>query len=76
MLRPRLLEAERTISLSVHPDFRMLMAMILDDHRTKSYEQAVQFCRDLLARPGLEEVAEEMRRPRADGGEPESATFL
>jgi len=76
VLRPRLLEAKRTISLSVHPDSRMLLAMILDDHRTKSYEQAVQFGRDLLARPGLEEVAEEMRRSRAGGGERGPGEFL
>ena len=68
VLWPRLLAAERLISVSVRPDARMLMAMILEDHRTRSYEQAVEFCRELLARPGLEEVAQAMRR---NGGMPE-----
>ncbi len=62
VLWPRLLEAEQLIGASVRPDVRMLMAMVLEDHRTESYEQAVRFCREVLSRPGFEEVAEEMRR--------------
>lgn len=53
---PRLLEAERWIHLAMQPDARMLMAIILEDHRTKSYEQAVEFCREVLARPEFKEV--------------------
>jgi alpha-galactosidase len=68
VLQPRLVEAERLISVSLHPDARMLLAMVLDDHRTRSYEQAVQFSRDLLARPGFEELALEIQR---HGGTPD-----
>jgi alpha-galactosidase len=61
VILPRLLEAERWIHLALRPDARMLMAIILEDHRTKSYEQAEQFCREVLARPEFGEVAEEAR---------------
>lgn len=51
VLLPRLLEAERWIHLALRPDEPMLMAIILDDHRTKCWEHAVTFCREILARP-------------------------
>jgi alpha-galactosidase len=54
---PRLLEAERWIHLARRPDARMLMAIILEDHRTRSYEQAEQFCQEILGRPEFGELA-------------------
>ena len=66
VLYPRLLDAERLISLAAEPDGRMLMAMILDDHRTKSWEHAVEFYRAALARPEFEELAEEMKQRGTD----------
>ncbi|UCC68062.1 MAG: alpha-glucosidase/alpha-galactosidase, partial [Armatimonadota bacterium] len=62
VLRPRLLEAERLISLATRPDGRMLMATILEDHRTKSWEHAVAFYRSILARPEFEDIAAEMQQ--------------
>lgn len=59
-LYPRWLDAERLIRLATHPDRRLLMAMILQDHRTRSWEQAVDFCDAILARPEFRELAEAM----------------
>jgi alpha-galactosidase len=61
-LLPRLLEAERMIALATRPDPRMLMAWILEDHRTRSWEDAVAFYNAILARPEFEELAAEMKR--------------
>ena len=61
-LLPRLLEAERMIALATRPDPRMLMAWILEDHRTRSWEGAVAFHKAILARPEFEELAAEMKR--------------
>ena len=63
-LYPRLLEAERLVSLALRPDERVLMSFVLDDHRTKSWEQAARFVREALARPEFAEVAAEMKRPK------------
>jgi len=63
VLYPRLLQAERLVRLSTNPDRRMLMGMILEDHRTRTWEQAVKFCRDILAHPeykALRELADRM----------------
>jgi len=65
---PRLNRAERLISLATDPDASTLLAMILDDHRTSSYEQAVRFMRAALERPGFTELKAEMER---NGGIPE-----
>jgi alpha-galactosidase len=62
VLYPRLVEAERLIHLAARPDPRLLMDMILDDHRTKSWEHAVAFYHALLARPEFKELAEEIHR--------------
>lgn len=63
-LYPRLLEAEQMVALSLHPDERVLMRMLLDDHRTNSWDEAVGFAREIMARPEVAEMAAEMRRPR------------
>lgn len=68
VLGPRLVAAERLISLAVRPDGRTLMAMILEDHRTPSWERAVEFYRALLAKPEFAELTAEMR---AGGRAPE-----
>jgi len=61
---PRILHVERIVSLSLRPDRRMLLYTILDDHRTRSWDDAVAFCRDILASPELREMASEMERNR------------
>jgi alpha-galactosidase len=61
VLGPRLVVAERLVSLASRPDARTLMAMILDDHRTRSWEQAVEFCQAVLARPEFTGMVGEMR---------------
>ncbi len=61
VLYRRLLDAERLISMATRPNGRTLMAMILEDHRTKSWEQAVEFYNSALARPEFHELVEEMR---------------
>jgi alpha-galactosidase len=62
VLYPRLLQAERLISLATRPDGRMLMAMILDDHRTRSWEHAVEFYEAILMRPEFGELTAEMEQ--------------
>jgi len=64
-LYPRLLDAERLIHFATKPDGRLLMAIILDDHRTQSWEHAVRFYGDLLARPEIEQLAAEIARSSA-----------
>jgi alpha-galactosidase len=62
VLYPRLLRAERLIAMSLRPDERLLVATVLDDHRTKSWEQAVQFSRGLMDLPEFAEMKAEMTR--------------
>lgn len=64
VLYPRLLEAEQLVAMSLRPDERVLLRMILDDHRTRSYESAVAFAREIMALPEFAEMAAEMTRPR------------
>jgi len=64
VLYPRLLEAEQLVSLSLHPDERVLLRMILEDHRTGSWEQAVSLAREAMALPEFAELAAEMKRPK------------
>jgi len=63
-LYPRLLEAEHVVALSLHPDERVLMRMLLDDHRTKSWEEAVRFAREIMSLPEFAEMAGDIVRPR------------
>lgn len=70
---PRYLRMERTVSLALEPDMRMLVGMVLDDRRTKSWDQAVAFARELVALPALAELAAEMtgdRRPARRAANP------
>lgn len=67
---PRYVRAERTISMAMGVDAHTVMSMILDDHRTRSYDQAVKLFRALLERPGAEELEAEMER---NGGIPDFA---
>lgn len=62
-LYPRLLRAEQTVAMALHPDERVLLQMVLDDHRTKSWDHAVSFTRDALALPEIAELVAEMTRP-------------
>jgi alpha-galactosidase len=63
-LYPRLLHAEQLIAMALEPDERVLLRMILDDHRTKSWDRAVEFLEAIKARPEFAEVAAEMARPK------------
>ncbi|MFB3883131.1 MAG: alpha-glucosidase/alpha-galactosidase [Armatimonadota bacterium] len=63
-LHPRLLRAEQTIAMALHPDERLLLQMVLDDHRTKSWDDAVSFTRDALALPELADLAAAIAHPR------------
>ncbi len=63
-LHPRLLEAEQIVALSLNPDERVLVRLVLDDHRTKSWDEAVRFAREIMGREEFAEMAAEMERPR------------
>ncbi len=64
ILLPRLQMAEQIVAMSLHPDERTLMAIILDDHRTQSWQAALRFAREMMARPEFAEMQAEMARPR------------
>lgn len=64
VLYPRMVEMERIVSASLHPDERVLLSLALEDHRTRSWEQAVGFVRGLLAWPEFADVAKEAAGPR------------
>jgi alpha-galactosidase/6-phospho-beta-glucosidase family protein len=66
VIRPRILRMERMMSLAIRPELRMLRHFVLDDHRTRSWEQAVAFCDELLALPEFTGLAAEMN-PAATG---------
>lgn len=63
-LHPRLRQAEQIIAMALEPDERLLLRMILDDHRTKSWDHAVEFLRGIEALPEFAEVALEMKRAK------------
>jgi alpha-galactosidase len=63
-LGPRLEQAEQTVSMSLHPDERVLLRMILDDHRTLSWDQAVAFLRGIRTRPEFAEITAVMTRAK------------
>lgn len=62
VIGPRILRMERLVSLSLRPDRRMLMHIILDDRRTRSWDEAAAYCRELLALNEFAEMAAEMER--------------
>jgi alpha-galactosidase len=59
---PRYVKAERTIKFAMSPDAHTLMTMILDDHRTRSYQQAVELFHGFLDRPEYEDLRAEIER--------------
>jgi len=61
-LAPRILRLERTISLALEPDRRMLLALVLNDHRTRSWDDALAFTRRAMALPEFAEMAREMKQ--------------
>jgi alpha-galactosidase len=63
-LHPRLRQAEQIIAMTLAPDERVLLRMILDDHRTQSWDHAVEFVNALKALPELAEMVNAMARPR------------
>jgi hypothetical protein len=50
--------------MSLHPDERVLLRMILDDHRTLSWDQAVAFLRGIRTRPEFAEITAVMTRAK------------
>ena len=64
VLYPRMLDMERLVAISLRPDERLLLSFVLDDHRTKSWEQGVRFVREAMALPEFAEVAREAKRAK------------
>jgi hypothetical protein len=48
--------------LALTSDKRLFLAMVLDDHRTKSLEQAEAYIEDFLSQPFNREMSENMER--------------
>jgi len=53
---PRILQMERVIELALHPSREMMLTMVLQDHRTRDYDQAVGMLNDLATLPELAEL--------------------
>jgi alpha-galactosidase/6-phospho-beta-glucosidase family protein len=62
VLWPRMLRMERELELALSSDRRLFLAMVLDDHRTKSLEQAEAYIEDFLSQPFNREMAENMAK--------------
>jgi alpha-galactosidase len=60
VLWPRMLDMENNLELALSSDKRLFLRMVLDDHRTKSLEQAEAFIEDFLSMPFNREMAENM----------------
>ena len=56
-IAPKVLHMERGLEAYLTGDKTMLLYNILDNHQTRSYDQAVAVLEDLLAMPGHEEAA-------------------
>jgi alpha-galactosidase/6-phospho-beta-glucosidase family protein len=55
-----MLDMENNLELALSSDKRLFLRMVLDDHRTKSLEQAEAFIEDFLSMPFNREMAENM----------------
>ncbi len=60
VLWPRMLEMEKNIELAMSSDKRLLLGMILNDHRTQSLEQAEAVMEEILSLPFNREMAKNM----------------
>ena len=60
VLWSRMLKMERELELALSSDRRLFLAIVLDDHRTKSLEQAEAYIEDFLSQPFNREMAENM----------------
>jgi len=60
VLFPRMLRMEQNLELALSSDKRLFLAMVLDDHRTRSLEQAEAYIRDFLSMPIHKEMADNM----------------
>jgi alpha-galactosidase/6-phospho-beta-glucosidase family protein len=58
---PEWLEMERNIEAFKTGDRSMLLYNVLEDHRTKSYDQAVAVLNDMLAAEGNKELQDYFR---------------
>jgi alpha-galactosidase/6-phospho-beta-glucosidase family protein len=56
-IAPKVLQMERGLAAFLTGDRALLLYNILDNHQTRSYDQAVAVLEDLLAMPGHEEAA-------------------
>jgi alpha-galactosidase len=56
-IAPKVLQMERGLTAFLTGDRALLLYSILDNHQTRSYDQAVAVLEDLLAMPGHEEAA-------------------
>ena len=57
VLLPRMLQMERRIELALSSDKRLFLRMLLDDHRTRSLEQAEAYIEEFLSLPLNREMA-------------------
>lgn len=62
VLWPRMLEMERRIELALSSDKRLLLGMALDDHRSRTLEQAEAYIEEILSLPFNREMAENMAK--------------
>jgi len=62
VLYPRILRMEQNVELALTSDKRLFLTMVLDDHRTKSLEQAEAYIEDFLYQPFNKEMSESMER--------------
>ncbi|MGD2175563.1 MAG: hypothetical protein PVJ27_09180 [Candidatus Brocadiaceae bacterium] len=59
---PRIRRMEQMVSFSLRPDWPALLQMILDDHRTRSWDHAVEVAEGLLELPEFGDIAQELER--------------
>jgi alpha-galactosidase/6-phospho-beta-glucosidase family protein len=62
ILWPRMLRMERELELALSSDRRLFLRIVLDDHRTRSLEQAEAFVEDFVSLPINSEMAENMAK--------------
>jgi len=63
-LHPRLQQAEQIVHMTLRPDERVLLRMIVDDHRTQSWDHAVAFLNAVKELPEFAEIASAMAQAR------------
>jgi len=65
VLWPRIAKAERELAAFFHGDYDLLVGcLLLDDHRTRSLEQAERYLDAMLALPWNDDLRERFKRPQ------------